>query len=158
MLFMSHSTRFLRWAPALLLCPSLLPLSAQSFVPVSALQPSISAARPMRLTPTLELNHPLPHKDLWIASLVALGAVNVLDVVSSMGQRELNPLLQTSSGSFGARSVAVKASIVGGSMVLQRLVLRRDPKHPFRRMAITNFISAGVLGGVVAHNFEIRKR
>lgn len=110
----------------------------------------------MRLTPTLEITNPLPHKKLWIASVLALGAVNVLDVVSSFGQREENPLLQNSSGMFGVRGIAVKASLVGGSVILQALVLRRDAKHPFRRMAITNFISAGGLAGVVAHNFAIR--
>jgi len=158
MQFMSHLKRFLRWAPVILLCPSLLPLSAQALLPVSGIQPSISAPRPVRLTPTLEINHPLPHKGLWIASLVALGAVNVLDVVSSMGQRELNPLLQSSSGTFGARGIAIKASVVGGEMILQRLVGYRAPAHFFRRMAITNLISAAGLAGVVAHNFDIRQK
>ena len=156
MQFMNHTKRFLLWAPVILLCPSLLPLSAQSLLPVSGIQPSISAPRLLRLTPTLEIKHPLPHKNLWIASLVALGAVNVLDCVSSMGQRELNPVLQNSSGTFGARGIAIKASIVGGTMIVQRLVGYHDPAHFFRRMAITNFISAAGMAGVVAHNFVIR--
>jgi hypothetical protein len=112
----------------------------------------------VRLAPALEINHPAPHKNLWIASLVALGAVNVLDVVSSMGQRELNPLLQNSSGTFGGRGIAIKASVVGGDMILQRLVGYRDPAHFLRRFAIANFISAAGLAGVVSHNFAIRRQ
>ena len=155
---MCHSKRLLRWAPVVLLCPSLLPLSAQSLLPVRGIQPSILAPRPVRLAPALEINHPAPHKNLWIASLVALGAVNVLDVVSSMGQRELNPLLQNSSGTFGGRGIAIKASVVGGDMILQRLVGYRDPAHFLRRFAIANFISAAGLAGVVSHNFAIRRQ
>ena len=40
-------------------------------------------------------------KKAWIASWVAFAAVNLLDAHSSIGKRELNPLLSNSQGRFG---------------------------------------------------------
>src|SRR5690349_13256411 len=62
---------------------------------------------------------------LWKWSLAVLAAANVADAATSLGHRELNPVL--GNGAFGARSVGIKASIAGGGIVVQYLILKRRP-------------------------------
>ena len=91
------------------------------------------------------------HKKLWWISVAALGVASILDAQSSWGRQELNPLLRSSDGRFGARGVVVKTSIMGGITVLEWLGLRRDRKLA-APLAVGNASVAAWTGGVAIRN------
>ncbi len=94
---------------------------------------------------------------LWKVSLAVLGAATVADVQSSMGRRELNPLLNSSSGRFSMQGVAIKSAIVGGAIGIQYLLLRRNPTPAaYTAAAATNFAIAGVTGSIAARNHMVK--
>ena len=94
---------------------------------------------------------------LWKVSLAILGAATVADVQSSMGRRELNPLLNSSSGRFTMQGVAIKSAIVGGAIGIQYLLLRRNPSpSAYTAAAVTNFGVAAVTGTFAARNHMVK--
>lgn len=101
---------------------------------------------------SLAVTNPEQSANLWKWSVSTLISANALDVASSYGLKEGNPLLGTR---FNGRSLAIKSGLTAGQLVAQYFVLR---KHPERRRtaAIVNFAIAGGLGIVSAHNFGIR--
>jgi len=91
-------------------------------------------------------------KKTWEVSVGALVAANVADAATSWGLRESNPLL---GSRFDGKSVAIKGGLVGGSLVLQALLIKRHPRIA-KKLAIINFgVSAG-LAGVAWHNTTLR--
>jgi len=64
----------------------------------------------------------------------------------------LNPLL-ASNGRFGARGVALKSAIVGGTVLCGWLATRHRSPAP---AAIANFSMAGVYGAVALHNARLK--
>ncbi len=68
----------------------------------------------------------------WQRSLIPLVAAQTLDIASSYGRPELNPLLASSSGRFGVQAVGIKAGTTAGMVVLEYLLVR---KHPAARRA-----------------------
>lgn len=101
---------------------------------------------------SLAVKNPEQSANLWKWSVATLISANALDIASSYGLKEGNPLLGTR---FDGRSLAIKSGLTAGQLVAQYFVLR---KHPERRRtaAIVNFAIAGGLGIVSAHNFGIR--
>ena len=96
-------------------------------------------------------------KKRWIASWVALAAVSVLDVHSSRGHGEANPLFRDQQGRFAPRKAAlIKSAIAGGFFSYQMWRLRAHPeKNYYAPFTIANGVTAGALGGVVAHNYSL---
>lgn len=94
-------------------------------------------------------------KRLYVASLIAFNAANVLDVTSSYGKRELNPALSGSNGTFGVGSVGVKVGIVGAVDLFEALWVRRHPER-MRTAGFANFIMGGIAGGMAIHNYDVR--
>jgi hypothetical protein len=91
---------------------------------------------------------------LYAISVTAALAGHALDIFSSYNKTELNPMLQSRNGRFGMQSVAIKSGVVGGLEVFQLWRVHKDPR--FRKTAIwTNFVVAGVMSGLAAHNFQI---
>lgn len=91
----------------------------------------------------------------WWLSVLALGAANALDIHSSWGRAELNPALRGSSGAFSGRGVAIKAGLMGGFVVMERLLACRDPSL-YRRMSYINYAIAGAYTGVAVRNYRSR--
>lgn len=58
-----------------------------------------------------------PGKAPWIASLAVLGLSDALDIRSSYGLRELNPVL--GRGQFGTRQAGLSAGITAGTVLWQ---------------------------------------
>jgi hypothetical protein len=136
-----------------------LPMMAQeSFTvqPVSALaEASIPA---FHSTPQLGvhgLDHTSSSRTLYRWSVVSLLAANAADAASSWRSQEANPLVAGPATSFGVTSFAIKSGFVGASLLIQHVMLRHRPDLA-KRMAWTNFISSGALGGVAAHNMSLR--
>ena len=90
----------------------------------------------------------------WLASLLAVAGSNGLDIASSYGKRELNPLLQGGNGSFDMSSVGRKAAIVSVMELPQLFLVRRSPRR-MRMFTIVNFALSAALVGVSAHNFGV---
>ena len=94
-------------------------------------------------------------KALWIISGVALTAATFFDAGSSLGQREANPVLQNSQGMFSStRGMALKGGLLSGTLIVQALLERKNLGNA-KSFAVTNFVAAGVLGGVAWHNHTI---
>lgn len=84
-------------------------------------------------------------------SVVAMGASQALDIHSSMGGYELNPVL--GRGRFGVRQVSIKAAIVGGGLLVQWIALRKHPEHK-RKVAFINYSVAGATSIVAIRNYK----
>lgn len=91
----------------------------------------------------------------WKLSLAPVAAAEFLDAYSSRGMRELNPVLAGPNGQFGAKAVLLKTGIAGAFIAAEYLMIRTHPSAAKVFWKI-NLISAGVTGGVAAHNFSLR--
>jgi hypothetical protein len=98
-----------------------------------------------------------PWKKRWLVSSAALVAVNFLDVHSSRGLGEANPLLRDASGRFATRrAILLKGAITGGFLAFQYGLMRAHPeKNYYRVFTVANAVAAGSLGAVVAHNYRL---
>ena len=98
-------------------------------------------------------------KNLWRVSLVALAAANVMDADSSWGKHELNPNLSGNNGRFGRDGALLKLGIVGGMFVVESLILRHRPSaKAYRGLALINFGSASVTGGMAIRNLGVPRQ
>lgn len=92
----------------------------------------------------------------WIASVVAVMAGGVLDVASSRGRFERNPLARNASGQCNVgRLATLKAGALGGTLALQ-WVYARHHREAYRPLAWANGAIAGGLVGVAAHNWRVK--
>jgi hypothetical protein len=91
----------------------------------------------------------------WKLSLVPLAASQTLDMSSSWGMRELNPVLAGPDGRFGARAATVKLGVVGAFVGIEYLIVRKHP-HAARAFEKINWAGAAVTTSFAAHNYMIR--
>ncbi|MCP5109676.1 MAG: hypothetical protein GY953_02450, partial [bacterium] len=61
---------------------------------------------------------------LWWASVFTMVGASAVDAHSSWGRPELNPLLASGSGRFGAKGIALKAGIAGGVAVAHYFLMK----------------------------------
>ncbi|MBI1358453.1 MAG: hypothetical protein GC160_29300 [Acidobacteria bacterium] len=96
----------------------------------------------------------------WIATWAAFAAVNALDLHSSAGKRELNPLLQNSDGMFSTTKGAMfKGALGGGFFALQALVIHSNPeKNYYKPFTFATGAATGAMGMVVHHNYGVAGR
>ncbi len=94
-------------------------------------------------------------KKAWIASWIAFAAVNLLDAHSSMGRRELNPLLRNADGTFsGGKAAVIKAAVGGGFFAFQWWTQRRNPEaNHYKAFTIANSAAAASFGVVAIRNY-----
>jgi hypothetical protein len=96
-------------------------------------------------------------KRLWRASLVAVAAGSAVDMHSSMGKVETNGILANHQGLFSAQSIGLKLAIAGAAVGTQQFLLHKHPTASgYKTGAFINFAVAGALGGVAAHNYNVR--
>lgn len=98
-------------------------------------------------------HQPAPSLTPWKWSVVGLSAATALDIGSSWGREELNPIL--GRGTFGPRQAGVKLGIVGGSVLTEWLWLQHHPQHA-RIIATVNVGATGLTVGVAIRNFKLR--
>lgn len=91
----------------------------------------------------------------WKISLAPLVASQALDVASSYGMRELNPVLAGEDGRFGAKAAAMKLGLTGALMGVEYLIVKA---HPGAAKVFTkiNWSGAALTTGFAAHNFAIK--
>lgn len=85
--------------------------------------------------------------------MLALASATAMDVHSSQGLYEMNPVL--GRGPFGGRQAAVKVSIVGGLIAAEYLVIRKWPKTE-KAWRWVNWLGAAGTVGVAASNYTRR--
>src|SRR5271168_848369 len=91
----------------------------------------------------------------WKISLAPLFASQALDVSSSWGMRELNPVLAQPNGSFGAKSAVLKLGVVGALVGVEYIFARKSPRAA-RLFEKLNWTGAAVTSGLAIHNYAIR--
>ena len=91
----------------------------------------------------------------WKISLAPVVASQSLDVASSYGMRELNPMLAGPDGRFGARAAGIKLGATGGLLGIEYLIVRKFPRSA-RVLSKINWSASIVTTGFAAHNFSIR--
>ncbi len=91
----------------------------------------------------------------WKLSLAPVFASQVLDVTSSYGMRELNPMLASPDGRFGAKGAGIKLGASAGLLGVEYLLVRKYPRSA-RVFTKINWSVSIVTTGFAAHNFAIR--
>jgi len=91
----------------------------------------------------------------WKMSVVPVFASQALDVTSSYGMRELNPMLASSDGSFGAKGAGIKLGATAGLLGVEYLIVRKYPRSA-RAFTKINWTVSIVTTGFAAHNYAIR--
>ena len=95
-------------------------------------------------------------KILYRSGQAALILAHSLDIETSWGKHELNPLLQSPDQTFGARGAAIKIGIVGLGLVAGELIVRKHPKmQPY--VGIADFDAAALESSVVVNNLQFSK-
>lgn len=92
---------------------------------------------------------------MWKISLAPVIASQTLDVASSYGMRELNPMLAGADGRFGARGAGIKLGATAGLLGIEWLIVKHHPRAA-RVLSKINFSVSIVTTGLAAHNFAIR--
>lgn len=111
----------------------------------AAAPPPVAALRP----------EATPQQRAWKRSLIALAASQSLDAVSSYGMRELNPLMASPDGRFGAKAVSIKAGATAAIVLAEHLIVQKHPAAA-RLFSHMNWSNAVLTTAVAAHNFAIR--
>jgi hypothetical protein len=132
-----------------------------SFLSLVLMPSLVRAADPVGENPTPYLPpayvssspHPLPLSWKW--SLAPLVASQTLDVVSSYGMRELNPLLAGPQDQFGVKSTLLKAGVTVAFIGVEYLIVKAHPRAS-KMLTIINWSGAALTTGFAAHNFSIR--
>lgn len=95
----------------------------------------------------------------WIGSVAAFAVANVLDLDSSHGKMELNPLLRGADGRFSVgRAAALKGGIGAGFVGLQAWMIHSSPrKNLYKHFTFANAAASGGLGALAVRNYGIPK-
>ncbi len=91
----------------------------------------------------------------WQLSVAPVFASQALDVASSYGMRELNPMLAGSDGGFGAKGAGIKLGASAGLLGVEYVIIRKYPRSA-RAFTKINWSVSIVTTGFAAHNFAIR--
>lgn len=91
----------------------------------------------------------------WKRSLIPMLAAQGLDIASSYGMRELNPLLAGPDGRFGAKATGIKVGTAAAVVGIEWLIVKKWPGAA-RAFSKLNWGSAALTGAVAAHNYSIK--
>lgn len=91
----------------------------------------------------------------WKRSLIPLVATQSLDIASSYGMREVNPLLAGPDGQFGSKAVAIKVGTTAAIIGVEYLIVKKWPSSG-RILSKVNWGTSVLTGAIAAHNFAIK--
>ena len=97
-----------------------------------------------------------PKGSFWKASVAVLLAATAADAGTSIGRRELNPMLAGPNDRFGMRGVAIKGLLTGGAIGMQYVFLRKG-NGGSKAASIANFGMASVYTSAALHNRTNRR-
>jgi hypothetical protein len=123
--------------------------------------PTKSKPEPMSQVPLAPTPHVVvsPRKDarniaMFRWSVAAVLAGHAVDSISSWRRPEANPALATSGSEFDGRALALKSAFLGGSFLIQRYAIHKNPRV-YRPLAWMNFALAAGFGAAAIHNFRL---
>ncbi|MFZ0593634.1 MAG: hypothetical protein WAM39_24455 [Bryobacteraceae bacterium] len=116
--------------------------------------PGNPAASPLRSSRVAFVSDDHRSVTVWKISIATMLAATAFDAASSWGKSEQNPLLESSNGTFGAKGLAVKASLAGVSLVPQ-LIFRKN-KDLRKIFTIINFGDTAMFTAIASHNLGIK--
>lgn len=90
----------------------------------------------------------------WKWTAAALVAGTAADAASSYGRFEANPLLRGRDGRFGSRGIAIKIGAAGGTLLIERLIIRKN-RRAARAFGFVNLAGAGTFGAVAVRNWRV---
>jgi hypothetical protein len=98
------------------------------------------------------------HQRLWYASLATLIAGSTFDLASSVGKRELNPLLASGPNQqFNlGKGIAIKGGIIAGALMIHRLARTSNSKQAERLTSMGNFAAGAAFAAAGIHNMGIK--
>jgi hypothetical protein len=84
-----------------------------------------------------------------------LAASQALDITSSYGMRELNPMLAGQDGRFGAKATTIKIGGAAAAVGVEYLIVKKWPSSA-RVLAKLNWASSILTGSFAVHNYAIK--
>jgi hypothetical protein len=91
----------------------------------------------------------------WKRSVVPLVISQSLDVASSYGMRELNPMLAGPDGRFGAKALTIKAGTTAAIVGVEYLIAKKWPGAA-SLLSKLNWASSALTGAFAVHNYSIK--
>ncbi len=91
----------------------------------------------------------------WKRSLIPVAASQVLDITSSYGMRELNPILAGPDGRFGPKATTIKIGTAAAAIGVEYLIVKKWPSSA-RTLAKLNWASSLLTGSFAVHNYVIK--
>jgi hypothetical protein len=91
----------------------------------------------------------------WKISIAPLVVSQALDVSSSYGMRELNPLLASSNGGFEMKGAMIKLGFTGAAVGAEYLIVRKYPRSA-RIISKLNWTTGIVTTSFAIHNYAIK--
>jgi hypothetical protein len=82
-------------------------------------------------------------------------AATLLDVASSRGGVETNPMLRSGNGTFNTRrALLLKSAATGSMLATEAWVMRRYPNSG-RSAAVVNLVTGGAVAGLAVRNWKV---
>ena len=91
----------------------------------------------------------------WKISLVHVVASQSLDIASSYGMRELNPMLAAPDGRFGAKATTIKLGATAAIIGVEYLIVKKWPGSA-RVLSKVNWGTSALTTGFAVHNFAVQ--
>jgi len=91
----------------------------------------------------------------WKRSLILLAASQAIDITSSYGMRELNPMLAGPDGRFGTKATTIKIGTAAAAVGVEYLIVKKWPTSA-RTLAKLNWASSILTGSFAVHNYAIK--
>lgn len=133
-------------------CLLLIPfaLHAEPRIQPGALAVSSSSIRAVAVETTA------PFSTTWGLSAASMATGVALDIASSWGHQEANPLVRSGDGTLRWKGAAMGVGFAAGTLAIQYVVLRRlRPGHPVRRVfTVLNFGVGTFRSGVAMRNWS----
>jgi hypothetical protein len=91
----------------------------------------------------------------WKLSVIGVIGSQSLDVISSYGMIERNPLLASANGGFGGKAAAIKFTTTGAVIGVEYLLIKKFPSSA-RIISKLNWSSSILTSSLAVHNFAIK--
>ncbi len=93
---------------------------------------------------------------LYKVSVAAATTGVMLDVASSWGKYEAQPLYRSRDGRFGTKGAVLRIGMLGAALIAQKIARKKAPENKFVRKMLT-VVNFGVCGsgvGIAIHNWR----
>jgi hypothetical protein len=91
----------------------------------------------------------------WKISLIPVVASQSLDIASSYGMRELNPMLASADGRFDTKAMSIKLGMTAGIIGAEYLIVKKWPGSA-RVLSKVNWGSSALTTAFAVHNYAIK--